>query len=393
MRHLIALGILVTLAADLAGAQTATTESREQRKACDECSQDSAVRVMRRRSTRARNHNDRLVSLGLELSRIRSRLLEQELPEAERRRLQRRVQHLESQLAGLGVKVGVDVGDQVLRNLGPMIAEARRAMDAAAAEAAVAAAHAMPVEGMRLPGWIGITLAARSSVETRDGDIYWRFFEHPQIVSVDPSSPADRAGIRQGDILLAYDGQDVRREIAMNRVLKPGRMVRVRLRVQRDDEVREVPVKVAPGRIVSREWGPQPGVTVRPNSRSSRSPENAWSFVMPEPATQAAGATPAPGGMIAMTRLTGVAGARMETISAGLGDAIGVERGVLVISVAPGAPASEAGLGDGDVIVRADGREVGSVHELRRLMAAADENAMRLDVLRKGKVRQVTLRW
>jgi hypothetical protein len=36
---------------------------------------------------------------------------------------------------------------------------------------------------------------------------------------------------------------------------------------------------------------------------------------------------------------------------------------------------------------------VASVHELQQLMAAADERSMRLDVSKKGKIRQVTLRW
>jgi serine protease Do len=84
----------------------------------------------------------------------------------------------------------------------------------------------------------------------------------------------------------------------------------------------------------------------------------------------------------------------METITPGLGETIGVERGVLVISVPRGVPAQESGLVDGDVILKADGRDVRSVLELRRLVAAGnDGRAVKLDVARKGKVRQVTLRW
>jgi S1-C subfamily serine protease len=64
-----------------------------------------------------------------------------------------------------------------------------------------------------------------------------------------------------------------------------------------------------------------------------------------------------------------------------------------VPSVPPCVPAHEAGLVDGDVIVRADGRAVHSVHELSRVLASAGGRAVRLDVSRKGTVRQVTLRW
>jgi PDZ domain len=343
------------------------------------------------RAKRMQNHGDRFAVMLRELGRVQNRLRQDELPDAERRRLERRAGQLQSQLAALGVKVGVDASDHVLRDLGPVLAQAREAMDAAAAQAAVAAAHAIPAAGGRLPGWIGITLAARSQVETRDGDVYWKFFEHPRIVSVDPSSPAERAGVRQGDLLLAYDGQDVRREIAMNRVLQPGRVVRLRLRAQRDDGIREVPVKVAPVRFVFREWDDKGNEIVR-LPRTPRPPEGAWSIVTPEPGARAMAATPTPGPLI-VTRITALAGARMETITPGLGEAIGVDRGVLVIFVAPGVPAAESGLSDGDVILKADGRDVSSVRELQHMMASAEEKAIRLDVARKGKIRQVTLRW
>jgi S1-C subfamily serine protease len=334
-----------------------------------------------------------MATIARELSRVRAALHEREISEGQRRRLQLRAHQLDSELAALGIKFGLEGSDQVLRGLAPALAaEAARAMEAAT-EASVAAMHALPAGATRLPGWIGITLAARSTVETRDGDTYWKFFDYPRIVSVEPSSPAEQAGIRQGDVLLAYDGQDVRREIAMNRVLRPGRMVRLRLRVPRSDDVREVPVKVAPLRVASREWGPRGNVTVRVSPRVPRARDGSWSLITPEPAVPADGAMPAPGPMIAMTRMSGLAGARMETISPGLGEAIGVERGVLVISVTPGVPAYESGLTDGDVIINADGRPVASVHELQRLMAVADHRSMRLDVSKKGKVRQVTLRW
>ena len=385
MRQLLTAAVLLALASDLASAQSSTTEKRADRKACGECSQDSAVRVIHRQRTRNRDQSVRIVSIARELSRVRAALHERELSEGHRRRLQARSQQLESQLAALGMRLGLDASDQMLRDLGPALADAAREME----EAAVV--HALPAIATRLPGWIGVTLAARSTVETRDGDTYWKFFDYPEIVSVDPSSPAERAGIRQGDILLAYDGNDVRREIAMNRVLQPGRMVRVRLRVQRGDEVREVPVKVAPPKSAWREASPERRVAVRIDPRDPRPAASSWSLITPEPAVPAIGAMPVPRPLIA--RINGLAGARVETITPGLAEAIGVQRGILVIAVTPGVPAYQSGLADGDVILKADGREVTSVHELQQLMAAADERSMRLDVAKKGKVRQVTLRW
>jgi S1-C subfamily serine protease len=221
------------------------------------------------------------------------------------------------------------------------------------------------------------------------------------VVSVDPSSPAERAGIRQGDVLLAYDGQDVRREIAMNRLLTPGRVVRVRVRVRRDNDVRDVAVKVAPAREVALgHWGPgpfTPGVLMSnsPKRRTPRANPERWPAVVVEPAPSIViPEPPMPPSPLFAVRFTGLAGARVETLTPGLAEAIGVERGVLVISVAPGVPAQESGLLDGDVIVKANGRDVGTVRDLRLALAAkSDQKSVKLDVARKGKVRQVTLRW
>ena len=396
MRRVIALAALTALACDPAGAQSGAEEQRPTRaKTCDECVQDSSVRVIRRR----RIHQDeveRLTRLTRELADVRRSLDGgRDLSSAQRRRLESRAGRLQSELAGLGTRIGLEAAGHVLRDMRPAMVEAQRAMAAAMAEAADVTVEGIAGESMRFPGWIGITLDAPCTVEARGGDVYWRFFEHPRIVSVDPSSPAARAGIRQGDVLLAYDGQDVRRDIAMNRLLQPGRTVRVRVRVQRENEVRDVAVKVAPMRVVAwREWMPGVAATPPRRVRAPRPASGPWAVVpepgQPPPAPEPA---PSPAAVISIAPISGLGGAHMETITPGLGETIGVERGVLVISVPPGVPAQESGLLDGDVILKADGRDVRSVLELRRLVAASDGRAVKLDVARKGKVRQVTLRW
>jgi membrane-associated protease RseP (regulator of RpoE activity) len=350
---------------------------------CQDCAQDSARRVKSSTRVIRRAQVGDLVKLAGELSAVRRKLDEShELSAGERRSLEFRARRLEARLAALGSSFGVEVSAQALQDLQPVMDKARRAMEAAVAEAGGVAIAAAAHEGLRFPGWIGITLDAPSTIDVRGDDVYWRFLEHPQIVSVDPSSPAERAGIRQGDLLLAYNGKDVRREIAMNRLLQPGRTVRVRVRVRGDNEVREVPVKVAPARdIASAARAPMPSVV----AVGPRRPRGA----APAPHVIVTPGAAAP----VFVRFNGLAGAHMETITPGLGETIGVERGVLVLSVAPGVPAHESGLIDGDVILKADGRLVGTIHDLRNVVAASDDRAVRLDVARKGKVRQVVLRW
>lgn len=88
----------------------------------------------------------------------------------------------------------------------------------------------------------------------------------------------------------------------------------------------------------------------------------------------------------------GVAGAKLETVTEGLGKALGVKRGVLVVRADAGTPASRAGLRDGDVIVRAAGTDVATVRQLRQLLERHDSRTgVTLVVLRDRKEREVTL--
>jgi len=90
----------------------------------------------------------------------------------------------------------------------------------------------------------------------------------------------------------------------------------------------------------------------------------------------------------------GVAGARLETVTEGLGRALGTQYGVLVLRAAPGTPAFDSGLRDGDVILKVDGDAVRSVRDLRYAIEGVDGDAgVKLIVLREKKQRDVTLRW
>jgi serine protease Do len=90
----------------------------------------------------------------------------------------------------------------------------------------------------------------------------------------------------------------------------------------------------------------------------------------------------------------GVAGALVETVSEGLGKALGVDEGVLVVRVRPGTPAYRAGLRDGDVIVRAANTRVGSVTTLRNVISTGEgSEGVKLLIKRERKEKDVTLRW
>jgi serine protease Do len=258
-------------------------------------------------------------------------------------------------------------------------------------------------QGTMMPGWIGIVVSgAPTQIRVENSEMFLRYLLYPQIVSVDPTSPAQRAGLAPGDTLMAYNGRDVRAdEISMTRLLVPKSTVKVRVR--RDGKVKDLPVVVAevPAKIRERREEERGGV------------RGIWAVTPPVPA-------PAPGVMTPPKRvyvpqgplrfggtpvvapvppafpLNGVVGAQVVTLSDPMKRKLGLPSGVLVTTVPVGSPAEESGLEEGDVIVRVGQESVATVRDLRELVARAaveGERSVTLE-LRRGKERRtLTLRW
>jgi S1-C subfamily serine protease len=87
-----------------------------------------------------------------------------------------------------------------------------------------------------------------------------------------------------------------------------------------------------------------------------------------------------------------VAGAELAELNPELARYFRVDDGVLVLQVSRSTPAARAGLQGGDVIVRAAGRSVGSVADLRRAFGDRD-GRVRLEVVRQGQRREVDVEW
>ena len=218
-------------------------------------------------------------------------------------------------------------------------------------------------------------------------------------VSVEPGSPAEKSGLEAGDTIVAYNGADVRnRRISLTRLLTPG--TRVTVRVRREGGAKDLPVVVArrpyrfsamampaPDAMVNveaRVTAPDPPSRVRV-ARAPRAPD-----APPMPPAPVIAASPPfylGGGTAA------IAGAELVRMNADLRDVLGVERGLLVITVAQGTPAEQAGLRGGDVIVAVSGEPVSSALDLQRTLRQADERAVTLEVVRKKKTRTLVLRW
>ena len=256
-----------------------------------------------------------------------------------------------------------------------------------------------------VPGWIGIVVSgAPTQIRVRNNEMFMRYLTYPEIASVDPRSPAQRAGVAPGDTLMAYNGRDVRQEeISMTKLLQP--KATVKLRVRRDGKVREMPVVVAeaPARIKLRRdqelhdadagWVPVPrapmiaqGPPSPPLPRFPASPSR------PVGTTYAVAPRPP---MIAFSP-SGLLGAQFASVSESMKRNLDLPAGVLVTTVPIGSLADESGLEEGDVIVRVGDQAVRGVYELRdRVARAYAEGSRSLTVeLRRGKERRtLALRW
>ena len=237
-------------------------------------------------------------------------------------------------------------------------------------------------------GWLGfVTQGPSQQTFDRSGQ-HVIYFAYPQIITVDPSSPAERAGIAPGDTLMAYDGLDVvNRDFNVTQLLRPDRKVSITIR--RDGDTKDYVVRVAPQpqRIVTRRRDLDAALPTRVRVEPPDAPEPVARVPMP-----AFPRVPMPGMYVLSPN--GMFGASLSAVSAGLAKALNLRMGVLATEVPEESPAWRAGLRTGDVIVSVDDVAVRSVNEFRdRVMTHLQQHSVALQVVRNQKSRVVRLSW
>lgn len=239
-------------------------------------------------------------------------------------------------------------------------------------------------------GWVGVLITTGVGQADQSGRMV--FNDYPVVESIDPGSPAEKAGLMAGDILISINSQDFRKNpIPMNSLLVPGQKIVFRFR--RDNIERRSTLVVA-----ERPEGASQRVELRiidpdPSTRRAQTDE---------PVNRRAAARMPVPPLVSVAPIifgTGVpsiaiAGAELTRLNDGLRDLANVKgSGLFVINVVLGTPAEAAGLKSGDVIVRVAQEAVSNPGQLIRLMEAAENNALVLQILRKQKAQSLVLRW
>lgn len=249
-------------------------------------------------------------------------------------------------------------------------------------------------------GWVGVAYTTGVGTTDRNGAMV--FADYPVIESIEPNSPAERAGLSAGDTILAMNSQDLRKTpLPVATMVQPGKKIVFRFR---RNAVREVTLTVAPRPRGSREsyevtiFGPTPAPSPLGSGPGSqvllRRPRRAAEVAARAAATPVTPIAAMPSIVLGGPRILALAGAELTELNPGLGALAGVETpGVFVINVAVGTPAKESGLRPGDVIVKAGSLAVGDPGDLIRAFRESNGSSLRLAIIRNKKPQMLTLRW
>ena len=182
-----------------------------------------------------------------------------------------------------------------------------------------------------------------------------------EVRNVGDDSPAAKAGLKEGDVILEYNGQRVEGKDQLIRMVKEtpaGRQTR--LQVWRNGAAQSVNVTIgarpADGMLMGND-----GRLMIHDGKLMGDDGKEWSFTMPElPPIPPLPDMPRP----AMSWRSTMLGVESESLNSQLAQYFGVKEGVLVRSVVKASAAEKAGIKAGDVIVKVDGTTVTTPREI-----------------------------
>jgi serine protease Do len=214
-----------------------------------------------------------------------------------------------------------------------------------------------------------------------------------EIVQVDHDAPAGKAGLREHDVVLRLNGQPIQSEDQIRRMLResaPGNTIV--LVISRDGAEMTVSAQLANREEVERQAWEQHLVVPEPQETPTPTADSL------EPAPSSGSASSSQwlrGNAFIGTILMSPAytGAMLEKMSPQLATFFGVPSGtgLLVRSVEANSPAAQAGMQAGDVVVRADTRNVASTNDWAKAIKQSHGHPLTITVLRDKKEQTITI--
>lgn len=261
----------------------------------------------------------------------------------------------------------------------------------------------------------------------------WTDAGRAEVREVVDGSPADRAGIRRGDVVVRLNGRAPTREAvdALRETLDRGDTVRLRVSHDGQEADRMLIAAARPQRIAAAIPGMGHGtwvvpgdgrvvirmdtIAVRVDSLMSRMDSlrtrlrmrggdsvmvfrydtvmRVWGDSLRRAWPRVEGEFRAAAPFLYEFGSRSVAGAEFAEMNAGLGRYFRTSEGLLVLQVSPQTPSARGGLQAGDVVLEAAGRKVMRVRDLRDAFTRANGQEVRLSVLRDGRRQEVYVRW
>jgi serine protease Do len=194
-----------------------------------------------------------------------------------------------------------------------------------------------------------------------------------EVTNVEKDSPADRAGVRTGDVVLEYNGHRVEGAEQFVRLVHETPVGRdVKLVIARGGATQSLSATIGNRKAPNRTFGPE-----------------GFQFQMP----QMPGVNPRmemPDLPSSMSWRSSMLGIEAESLSSQLAEYFGVKDGVLVRSVVEDSAAEKAGLKAGDVIVKVGERKVTTPGEITEAIRSAAGKTVPLSVMRNHREMSLT---
>lgn len=196
-----------------------------------------------------------------------------------------------------------------------------------------------------------------------------------EITMVDQDAPAGKAGLKEHDVILEYNGTRVESEEELRRLIRetpPGRTVT--LGISRDGQPLQIKVTLGDRQKV---WA-----KARP-----------FNFVMPKIEVPEVPDIEVPSFDIVMRSYSPTTGIMIDNLTPQLGHYFGVPdgEGVLIRSVEKGSAAEQAGFKAGDVIVKVDDDNISDRTDWRRAIRGRKDGKLNVTVIRDKKEQVLTL--